>query len=426
MDFRISRLFDIGHRTAKGSDLADWTEREFDKYALLPRLAVVMVLLLAAFGHDGASHWLALLVYGASTILSVVMNWTKYNSARHWIPNITTVVDGVLAVYVIGYHLPQAAQNYPVSTDTIGMLPAFLFLLQTGFRLRRKFVALFTAIVAVGWGWLIFLLASRRLVLTGTGPAAETGDILNLMVFLAAAAFVLNGVGWINDAVEAALQAQKERFLFSRFLPDGVALDIVRGGNTAVIAERHACLLGVDIRGSSELAREYSSADSIAWLLDFRRMVHEEVLRERGIVDKYMGDGVLSLFLHGSEGEQAANILNASRAIFSQLDQWNARRVSECVPKLNIVISIHSGRVLAGVFDDGHRSEFTVLGPAVNELSRIERCAKQSGIEILASRVFIELLPLNEQELTVSSWLPSTTSEGDNMRELAVVAVVRR
>ncbi len=47
------------------------------------------------------------------------------------------------------------------------------------------------------------------------------------------------------------------------------------------------------------------------------------------------------------------------------------------------------GFVLAGVFDDGWRAELTVLGTPMNELSRIERRAKDRDIDTIASIAFI-------------------------------------
>ena len=55
------------------------------------------------------------------------------------------------------------------------------------------------------------------------------------------------------------------------------------------------------------------------------------------------------------------------------------------------MVALHAGDLLVGVFDDGVRAEYTVLGPAMNALSRIEARAKAAEIEIAASGDFLAL-----------------------------------
>ena len=62
------------------------------------------------------------------------------------------------------------------------------------------------------------------------------------------------------------------------------------------------------------------------------------------------------------------------------------------LPPLRVIVALHTGEVLAGVFDDGLRAEFTVLGPAMNALSRIERRAKEDDLDLVASKRFVRLL----------------------------------
>ncbi len=120
--------------------------------------------------------------------------------------------------------------------------------------------------------------------------------------------------------------------------------------------------------------------------------MHEAVSSQRGIIDKYLGDGVLALFLEGSAEDQAVCALAAVTMLFRRISPWNDRGARLGRPTIRIIATLHRGSVLAGVFDDGNRAEFTVLGPAVNALSRMERRAKEANIDMLASKRFIRLL----------------------------------
>ncbi|TXM87240.1 adenylate/guanylate cyclase domain-containing protein, partial [Methylobacterium sp. WL103] len=59
---------------------------------------------------------------------------------------------------------------------------------------------------------------------------------------------------------------------------------------------------------------------------------------------------------------------------------------------LRVVVALHAGDLLVGVFDDGLRAEYTVLGPAMNTLARLETRAKAADLDIAASEDFLRLL----------------------------------
>ena len=226
----------------------------------------------------------------------------------------------------------------------------------------------------------------------GMGTSFAFREGLSLVAFVAAAGFVLYAAVWMRGAAASTVRAREERVLLSRFMPAGVASDVVRGGETSAVAERHATLLGVDLRGSSALARMHAAPKVVDWLLDFRRLVHDAVTAHGGIVDKYVGDGVNALFLDGTEREQATRALATIDAIFSALDHWNVLRDRSGDPRLRVIVVAHCGRVLAGVFDDGRRAEFTVLGPVMNDLSRIERRAKEADKDAVVSADLLDRL----------------------------------
>ena len=121
--------------------------------------------------------------------------------------------------------------------------------------------------------------------------------------------------------------------------------------------------------------------------MEFRRQVHDAVSRHGGIVDKYLGNGVLAVFLDGTPEQQATQAIDAALDVLNRLGSDHAPE------KLRVTATLHRGLVLAGVFDDGRRAEFTVLGPAMNALSRMERRSKDADLDLVASKRFLRLLP---------------------------------
>lgn len=363
-------------------------EQDFERRALAPRLGVVLILLLGAladYGHGNrAGHWVVLGAYGVVTLLAAAGARARSDRVRAWLPLAATCADAAIAVYVVADHVPRYAGEAHLATDSVSLLPAYLFLLQTGMRLRPRLAALFAVLVAVGWAAALALLMDpARLGPDGTRVLVRQG--MGLAAFAVASGFVVATAAWMRASAAAVLRAGEERLMLSRFLPDGVATEVVRTGGTASVAERHATLLGVDLRGSSALARTYPPALSVAWLLDFRRLVHDAVTTHGGVVDKYVGDGVLALFLDGDAGEQAARAVAAAEATLATLAALNRERHRTGCPTLRVIATLHCGPVLAGVFDDGRRAEFTVLGTVMNDLSRIERRAKEDDLDMVVS-----------------------------------------
>ncbi|MGY2051798.1 adenylate/guanylate cyclase domain-containing protein [Methylobacterium sp. JK268] len=370
------------------AELPARVEQGFERRALAPRLGVVLILLLGAladYGHgDRAGHWVVLGAYGVVTLLAAAGARARSERIRARLPLAATCADAAIAVYVVADHVPRYAGEAHLATDAVSLLPAYLFLLQTGMRLRPRLAALFASLVAAGWATaLALLLDPARLGSDGARVLVREG--MGLAAFAVASGFVVATAAWTRAAAAAASRAGEERLMLSRFLPDGVATEVVRTGGTASVAERHATLLSVDLRGSSALARAYPPAISVAWLLDFRRLVHDAVTAHGGVVDKYVGDGVLALFLDGDAGEQAGRAVAAAEATLGALATLNRERRRAGCPTLRVIAALHCGPVLAGVFDDGRRAEFTVLGTVMNDLSRIERRAKEDDLDVVVS-----------------------------------------
>jgi class 3 adenylate cyclase len=204
---------------------------------------------------------------------------------------------------------------------------------------------------------------------------------------------VIDGMTRLRSAVARALRMEHERTQLARFVPDAVALDLAAedGDSSLGIHRRHACLMVLDIRGFSRLSREHPSETMVAALLAVRAAAQAAVAEQGGLVDKYVGDAVLVQFVVGRPDVQARAALACALSIRRRLAALNARRAADGLFTLRVVVALHAGDLLVGVFDDGVRAEYTVLGPAMNALSRIEARAKAAEIEVAASGDFLAL-----------------------------------
>ncbi|MFE1600299.1 adenylate/guanylate cyclase domain-containing protein [Methylobacterium sp. ID0610] len=355
------------------------------------RLVIFLLLLVAAQIHDGSlhagSHWFILGGYAASSVWLVLAERHQNGRRLSWI---STLLDAALAIYVVIEHMMAGSDEAVDAGDMVSRLPAFLLLLQTGLSLRIVQTAVFAGLVASAWG-LVLVAGILRPDLAPFGPAVTLNhQIFGLLAFVVASLFVVDGVARLRRAVGEALRLEQERARLARFVPAGI--DLVTPDGHTPLRFRHAALLALDIRGFSTLTRSWGGGAVAGWLLEIRATAHAAISGQGGIVDKYVGDGVLALFLDGPPAAQARAALACAGEIRRRVAANNRDRVRNGLPALDVTAALHTGEVLVGVFDDGHRAEFTVLGPAMNALARIERRAKHENLDLAASKRFARLL----------------------------------
>jgi adenylate cyclase len=133
----------------------------------------------------------------------------------------------------------------------------------------------------------------------------------------------------------------------------------------------------VDIIGSTGLAQRKDPDAVVAILNRFFDAVVRVVAIEGGLVNKFQGDGALCIF--GTplpHDDHAARGLRAARALAVELAPMG---------DIAAAIGVSSGEVVAGNVGAADRYEFTVIGDAVNEASRLTEEAKLCASHVLAS-----------------------------------------
>ncbi|WP_279360034.1 adenylate/guanylate cyclase domain-containing protein [Methylobacterium indicum] len=354
---------------------------------LAMRLVMLLVLAVSAHLSDGVlhagSHWFILGGYAVSSLWLAATARRRGGARLAWI---ATLLDAALAAYIVLEYMMAATEVADEPGTMASRLPAFLLLLESGLTLRPRHTAVFAALVAGVWSGALGLgLLDPHLGLPPAGP-----NVFGLLSFLVAAAFVIEGALRLRRGVATMLRLEHERATLARFVPAGI--DLVRRDGPTALQPRHACLLALDIRGFSALTRRWGEARVLDWLLAVRALAHAAVTGRGGLVDKYVGDGVLAQFVDGAPAEQAAAALACMREIEARMHAMNEARRREGLPALALTASLHAGEVLVGVLDDGWRAEFTVLGPAMNALARVEARAKRENLAVAVSKRVMRLL----------------------------------
>ena len=104
--------------------------------------------------------------------------------------------------------------------------------------------------------------------------------------------------------------------------------------------------------------------------------------RHNGIVNKFLGDGLLAIFGAPIDDPlEAANAVEAAREMLSAIDASN---VGHSWP-IRLGIGIHIGQAVAGTVGSPRRKEYTVIGDTVNLASRLESLNKELGSQLIVS-----------------------------------------
>jgi adenylate cyclase len=185
-------------------------------------------------------------------------------------------------------------------------------------------------------------------------------------------------------------------------------------------AEVEVSILFADIRDSTTVAERMSPADFSHLLNRFYMAATKAVDAENGIIDKFVGDGVIALFVPGFVGHgHAAHAIAAGRAI-----QAAAMDPAAGLAELPIGIAVHSGVAFVGVISGGAQQyDFTALGDPVNTAARLSSvagagellvsadAARAAGWEpVGAERRTLELKGKSEP---VDAWVVKPATTGD-------------
>jgi adenylate cyclase len=145
-------------------------------------------------------------------------------------------------------------------------------------------------------------------------------------------------------------------------------------------AEVEVSVLFADVRGSTEVAERMSAADFRSLLNHFYQSAAQAVDKELGVVDKFLGDGVLALFIPGFGGPDHAH--QAIRA-GTEILRVTGNASGEEHPWLPIGAGIHTGIAFVGSIGTAETLDFTALGDTVNAAARLGSIAKAG--ELLVS-----------------------------------------
>jgi len=189
-------------------------------------------------------------------------------------------------------------------------------------------------------------------------------------------------------AFKASIAAGTARTLATTYLGRDAAERILRGEiDRGQVKTVPTVLWFSDLTGFTRIADTLPREQLIDLLNAYADCLVGVVHDHQGEVLKFMGDGILAVF-NGAKGDACGRALDAAQAARSAIARRNRERSAAGLPVTAFTLALHEGEVLSGNVGSQERLDFTVIGPAVNELSRIQAMSRSLDQPVLVSASF--------------------------------------
>ncbi|SDN02595.1 adenylate/guanylate cyclase domain-containing protein [Afipia sp. GAS231] len=190
-------------------------------------------------------------------------------------------------------------------------------------------------------------------------------------------------------AIKSAAQADIAKTLGRVYLGRDASEQVLRGRIMRGVTERiNAVLWFSDLRGSTAISEGMEPSEIIPFLNDYAQASIDAIHEAGGEVLKLIGDGVLGMFTHENLAVAKRAALRAEHRFRRNMRALNSRRAADQRPVTTAHVGLHVGEVFYGNIGSEDRLDFTVVGPAVNEVSRIASMCRSVERELLMSSAF--------------------------------------
>lgn len=194
--------------------------------------------------------------------------------------------------------------------------------------------------------------------------------------------------------LEDITEEKRVRSTMSRYMSKEVADQLLAAGEDELGGkEQPVTVMFSDVRGFTSIAEALGPRETVALLNEYFTEMVDVIFQHGGILDKYIGDGIMALFGAPFVGaNDADNALAAADEMMRRLAVLNIRRVGSGQTALAIGIGFSTGPTVIGNIGSVRRMEYTVIGDTVNLASRLEGATKQYGAGILLSEMTVRHL----------------------------------
>jgi adenylate cyclase len=192
---------------------------------------------------------------------------------------------------------------------------------------------------------------------------------------------------------EQLLKEALARAAYCRFMPQHVVNEILANPKALSLggSNRTVTMLFSDIRGFTSMSETMPPETVVEVLNYYFSEMTPIVFEQDGLLDKYIGDGLMALFgVPYESDEAAANAVAAAINMQRRMLKINLELAKKGFPEIAIGIGINTGTVTIGYIGSEQRTDYTAIGDAVNLAARLEKHA--GPWQILISRSTMEAI----------------------------------
>jgi adenylate cyclase len=163
---------------------------------------------------------------------------------------------------------------------------------------------------------------------------------------------------------------------------------------------REISVFFADIRDFTTFSERHTPAQVVDLLNAYFGVVIPLIEAEGGVINQFMGDGIMVLFgAVPARPDHAAAAVRAARATVRAVEANQSLWASHGFGGMRIGIGIHTGPVLLGAVGSPTRLDFTAIGDTTNAAARVEGENKRFGSSILITATTCAAVPAGERTL---------------------------
>lgn len=209
--------------------------------------------------------------------------------------------------------------------------------------------------------------------------------------------------------------------LFGRYIPKQIVRRLLDSDDAGKIggSRRDVTVMFTDIQGFSAIGESIEPEVLMSRLSEYFNRIASAIIANRGTVDKYIGDGIMSVWnAPDTDADHVANACRGALAILEASQELAKEWRRQGVPPFHTRIGIHRGLGVVGNVGSTDRMNYTLIGSIVNLASRLEGINKAYGTRILASAAVYDDVRDRFVWRRIDRVVPMGTSEVQDIYEL--------